>query len=548
MTSSPGTTSRRPASSTTTRRWTRSSRGTGAASSSSRPRDGRTAQENFEQGRWNEYREFIGLNGLTADEAGRYDKKQQRVRPLRPGPVVRDAPADGDVRPAVRVPGQPGRPRPRREEGPRPGQRDRPAGLRDARRGQPALAARLARLQPHAEVRRPLLGRPLLLALPGDPHLPALHVERRRAALSLVALRRRSDGSGGGHRGARAGAAAGTRRGSSSSETSRRARSSRRRASSSSTRTSRTPTPTRRPSAASVELLGVSFGLEGTWAKSYDLQRMGDLNLVASANPAVDCPGIAPGVACYGGSSTAGGRRPARTRTTRASASTPRTPARSSGRRRSSSGRTSRTASGSSGRSPAPRDKDSDSNERNFSGHLPRGRQQPREQLRLLGSRPGVEVPRKRSPTTSRSRASSTASPAPSSRTPRAAPFTAVDQRRHQHGRRSGTDRPTVNGEHFARNTYRQPDNYTLDLRVGVGFSLGPGRLSVFGECFNCTDTANRGISASQPVLGHGPEAARDLQRHEHGHRVPEGVPGRDPVRFLTPRPFSLPGRYPPRP
>jgi len=55
----------------------------------------------------------------------------------------------------------------------------------------------------------------------------------------------------------------------------------------------------------------------------------------------------------------------------------------------------------------------------------------------------------------------------------------------------STTDRPTVDGAHFARNSFRQPSFYSLDLRISKSFNLGPGQLSPFIECFNCTNAAN---------------------------------------------------------
>jgi hypothetical protein len=58
-----------------------------------------------------------------------------------------------------------------------------------------------------------------------------------------------------------------------------------------------------------------------------------------------------------------------------------------------------------------------------------------------------------------------------------------------------GTDRPTVNGEHFERNSFRQPDFYALDLRLGKGFNVGPGEVDLFVECFNCTDASNRFVT-----------------------------------------------------
>jgi hypothetical protein len=59
----------------------------------------------------------------------------------------------------------------------------------------------------------------------------------------------------------------------------------------------------------------------------------------------------------------------------------------------------------------------------------------------------------------------------------------------------ANTDRPTVNGEHFERNSFRQPDFYSLDMRLSKSFGLGPGDLAVFVECFNCSDAENRFIT-----------------------------------------------------
>jgi hypothetical protein len=66
----------------------------------------------------------------------------------------------------------------------------------------------------------------------------------------------------------------------------------------------------------------------------------------------------------------------------------------------------------------------------------------------------------------------------------------------------SGTDRPTINGQHLGRNSERQPDFYTLDLRLTKGFKVGPGNVAVFAECFNCSDHANRFISTNNQIYG----------------------------------------------
>ena len=66
----------------------------------------------------------------------------------------------------------------------------------------------------------------------------------------------------------------------------------------------------------------------------------------------------------------------------------------------------------------------------------------------------------------------------------------------------STTDRPTVNGVHFARNSFRQPGFSEVSLRLGKGFRLGPGEIMLFGECFNCTDNENRSISTTNQRWG----------------------------------------------
>jgi hypothetical protein len=63
-------------------------------------------------------------------------------------------------------------------------------------------------------------------------------------------------------------------------------------------------------------------------------------------------------------------------------------------------------------------------------------------------------------------------------------------------------DRPTIAGVHFVRNQFRQPDFYQLDFRLAktfyvgpFGSSLGQVGLTAIVECFNCTNTANRFVT-----------------------------------------------------
>lgn len=64
-------------------------------------------------------------------------------------------------------------------------------------------------------------------------------------------------------------------------------------------------------------------------------------------------------------------------------------------------------------------------------------------------------------------------------------------------------DRPTVAGDHFIRNQFRQPSSYQADFRLAKTFNLGsfgsnmmgPLGVTVLVECFNCTNTANRFVT-----------------------------------------------------
>jgi hypothetical protein len=83
----------------------------------------------------------------------------------------------------------------------------------------------------------------------------------------------------------------------------------------------------------------------------------------------------------------------------------------------------------------------------------------------------------------------------------------------------SNTDRPTVGGVHFARNSFRQPSFYSLDLRVSKSFNLGPGQLSPFIECFNCTNASNLFVTnttwgpLSTPAATFGKDAGQGTPR-----------------------------------
>jgi len=76
-------------------------------------------------------------------------------------------------------------------------------------------------------------------------------------------------------------------------------------------------------------------------------------------------------------------------------------------------------------------------------------------------------------------------------------------------------DRPTIAGVHFARNQFRQPSSYQADFRLAKTFNLGsfgsnmmgPLGVTVLVECFNCTNTANRFITNTTWGAGQTPSS-----------------------------------------
>lgn len=80
-------------------------------------------------------------------------------------------------------------------------------------------------------------------------------------------------------------------------------------------------------------------------------------------------------------------------------------------------------------------------------------------------------------------------------------PYTALANFDFNRDGQSGTDRPTVNGVHFERNSFRQPDFYSLDLRISKQFNIGIGDLEASVDCFNCTDAANRFVPGADGLI-----------------------------------------------
>jgi len=69
------------------------------------------------------------------------------------------------------------------------------------------------------------------------------------------------------------------------------------------------------------------------------------------------------------------------------------------------------------------------------------------------------------------------------------------------------TDRPTIDGVHLGRNIYRNDDFWRLDLRLQKSFNLGPGDISLIAECFNVTDEAYYYVSNTTWGTGQTPNA-----------------------------------------
>ena len=71
----------------------------------------------------------------------------------------------------------------------------------------------------------------------------------------------------------------------------------------------------------------------------------------------------------------------------------------------------------------------------------------------------------------------------------------------------SVTNYDCSNGIHLGRNSYRQPSLYSLDFRLTKAFRLGPGDLNLSADCYNCTNTGNKFVS--QTTFGRVPDRTR---------------------------------------
>lgn len=243
---------------------------------------------------------------------------------------------------------------------------------------------------------------------------------------------------------------------------------------------------------AERELFGIAFALEGTWAKGYNLERNNDANLLAA--PAANCPTLDPnsGSACYGSSASGSGQL--RINPNYGAVTVYTSDARSDYKAATFSFRKN-FANGFRffGSITRASDYDTDSNERNFSGFTlwdlnnPELNWAPSD--RDIRWRGAANASYDRQFSNGLSTFSSVLFNYQTGR-----PYTAttgIDNNKD----RNTTDRATINGVVTGRNQFRQPDFYTVDLRVGLGYKLGPGTLAVFVDVFNLTNTGNRSTS-----------------------------------------------------
>ena len=254
------------------------------------------------------------------------------------------------------------------------------------------------------------------------------------------------------------------------------------------------------------EIFGFSWGFEGQYSKGYNLERMTDLNLTASTNPAVDCPLLDPnsGVTCYGlkGKTNRPNPNYAQIKEYTSDAWSKFWSVTFQVQRNFSNGFRFFTAV------TRGNDQDTDSNERNYGGFT----MEDVNNQNLNWAFADRDIRWRIVANTSwdfqiTKLIGGFASALFTYQTGR--PYTPyAGQDLNLDGTASSTDRPTVNGDHLDRNSYRYPDFYTLDIRLGVGFMVGPGKVSVFGECYNCTNTANRGVTNTTYGLGPAPAAA----------------------------------------
>ncbi|HEX5855994.1 MAG TPA: TonB-dependent receptor, partial [Thermoanaerobaculia bacterium] len=239
---------------------------------------------------------------------------------------------------------------------------------------------------------------------------------------------------------------------------------------------------------AERELLGVAWGLEGIWARGYDLERLDDANLLAA--PAANCPALDPnsGSPCYGASPISAAQSRINPNYDRVVVYT--TDARSDYKAATLYFRRNFAAGfrffGSLTRAS---DYDTDANERNFLGFTlwdvnnPELNWGPSDRDIQWRGVVNASYERRFGSVDS---FSSVLFVYQTGRPYNA--YTSADANKDS----ISTDRATIDGVVVGRNAFRQPDSYTVDVRLGLGFRLGPGTLAVFLDVFNLTNTGNR--------------------------------------------------------
>jgi hypothetical protein len=269
------------------------------------------------------------------------------------------------------------------------------------------------------------------------------------------------------------------------------------------------------------DFYSVVVGLSGQYAKSYNLERVNDWNLQPSADRAKDCPLASTAVTCW--SPTRPNPAYARVTVYQSDTTSKFEAVTLSARKNFANGfRFFGSVTWSE-------DKDMDSNERNYSGFTledlsnpPQNWSWSNRDIRwrfVANASYDKQITKTFSVFASAVYIYRTGLPFN--------PQAGADVNRDGD---SSTDRPTVNGVHMARNSYRQPDYSQFDMRFGVGIELGPGKLSVFAEIFNLFNVADTYISGGQSVWGTGntPNAS---------FGVPTGINN-------TPRTVQLAARY----
>lgn len=245
------------------------------------------------------------------------------------------------------------------------------------------------------------------------------------------------------------------------------------------------------------EVFGVAVGLEGQYSQTENLERVDDANLSVSTNRAVDCPNAHPSVTCFS---------PTRPNKSYGRITVYRSDARSRFKSLSLSLRKS-FSNGFRffGSATYNKDEDNDSNERNFSGFAAEdvrniegsfGPSDRNVEWRFIGN---LSYEKQFGIITV------FASGILNFQSGR--PFTPTVGSDLNRDGESFTDRASSNGVHFERNSFTNEDFFKADVRLGVGVNLGPGKLSVFGEAFNVTNHPNRGTSNTTWGSGSTPNA-----------------------------------------